>query len=72
MNVGVIPKAAYFEFITPEHLDTLVGAGGTADVQQCFHNITGSILPLKANHFNQDFNKNTKKSYSNPGFPVIR
>jgi hypothetical protein len=37
MDVWIIPKASDLHAVTAQHINALVGAGGTANMQQGFH-----------------------------------
>jgi len=50
VDIGVIPKAGDLYFVTAQHLDALIGAGGAADMQKRFHKKLSkgfsTIIPL--------------------------
>jgi hypothetical protein len=37
MDIGIVPEAADIKPLSAKRVDALIGAGGAADVQKCFH-----------------------------------
>jgi hypothetical protein len=52
VDIGVEPKAGDLNFIGTQHLNALIGAGGAADMEQCFHkNLQNKLTELYHGNF---------------------